>query len=75
MSTWNVPRADSFFWGYGLQIVTGSRYLGGFVGTETYQAWWLEEKVAGWRESVATLDGVVRWHLQTAYTGLQKSLQ
>ena len=32
VSTSNVPRAESFFRGYRLQIVTGSCYLGGFPG-------------------------------------------
>ena len=28
----NVARAEEFFQGMGLKLVTGSRYLGGFVG-------------------------------------------
>ena len=28
----NVPRAKEYFRGMGIQVVTGSRYLGGFVG-------------------------------------------
>ena len=28
----NVPRAKEYFRGMGIQLVTGSRYLGGFVG-------------------------------------------
>ena len=28
----NVPRSEYFFRGMGVKIVTGSRYLGGFVG-------------------------------------------
>ena len=74
MSPQNVPRAEAFFWGYGLKAVTGSWYIGGFVGTETAQAWWLEEKVEGWRYLVTNLAWLVRRHPQTAYTGLQKSL-
>ena len=42
MSPWNSPRSESFFQGYGLQIMAGSSYLGGFMGTEVAQAWWLE---------------------------------
>ena len=38
----NVPRSEDLLQGYGLQIVTGSRYLGGFMDTEADQAWWLE---------------------------------
>ena len=44
-STHTVPHAEAFFRGYGLQILMGSRYLGGFVGTEVVQTQWLEEKV------------------------------
>ena len=57
-----------------LQVVTGSLYLGGFVGTETVQARCMKEKVVGWRYLVSTLDGVARRHLQTTYVILQKSL-
>ena len=37
MSPRNVPRAEEFFQGYGLQIVTGRRYLGGFVSNKEAQ--------------------------------------
>ena len=75
VSPQNVLRAEALFWRYGLQVVMGSRYLGGFIGTETAQDRWMEEKVVGWRDLVATLAGVERWHPQTDYTVLQKSLQ
>ena len=36
----NVLKAEVFFRGYRLQIVTWGRYLGGFVGSkETYDCW------------------------------------
>ena len=70
VSSQNVPRAEAFFWGYSLQIVTRSRYHGGFVGSKSSQDYWLGEKVEGWRDSVFTLTGVARQHLQTAYAGL-----
>ena len=41
----NVLQAEAFFRGYGLQIMTGSRYLGGFVGSKAVQDCWLGEKV------------------------------
>ena len=37
VSPQNIQRAEAFFWGYGLQIVTGRRYLGVFVGTKEAQ--------------------------------------
>ena len=56
-------------------MVTGSRYLGGFVGERETEGQWMQEKVEGWAESVRTLAGVARKHPQSAYAGLQKSLQ
>ena len=32
MAPRNVARAEEFFCGIGIKIITGSRYLGGFVG-------------------------------------------
>ena len=36
---------------------------------------WLGKKVEGWTNSIATLAGVALKHPQSAYAGLQKSLQ
>ena len=55
--------------------MTENHYLGGFFGTEAEQTRWVGDKIEGWRDSVATLAGVARRHPQTAYAGLQKSLQ
>ena len=44
---WKVPRVKAFFRGYSLKILTGSRYLGGFMVTEAAQPRWLEERVEG----------------------------
>ena len=43
----NVTRAEEFFRGMGVKIVTGSRYLGGFVGDRAAENSWLTEKVQG----------------------------
>ena len=39
------------------------------------QAWWLEEKVEGWKYFADIMDGVACKHLQAAYAGLKNSLQ
>ena len=57
-----------------LQIVTGSSYLGGFVGSKEAHDPWLGVKMEGWQDSVATLDKLSRRHPQTAYTGLHNSV-
>ena len=71
----NVPRAKEYFRGMGIQVVTGSRYIGGYVGERETEGQWVQEKVEGWREYVSTLAGVARKHPQSAYEGLQKSLK
>ena len=58
-----------------IKVVMGSRYLGGFVRDRADGDSCLEEKVQGWTESAKTLLGVACKHLQSAYAGLQKSLQ
>ena len=75
VSEQNVPRAKEYFCGMGVHVVTGSRYLGGFVGEWETEGQWVQDKVEGWAESVRTLSGVDRKHPQSAYAILQKSLQ
>ena len=71
----NVPRATEYFRGMGIKIVTGSRYLGGFVGERRTEIKCVRTKVEGWAESVRTFARVACKHPQSAYVGLQKSLQ
>ena len=63
MAEKNVPQAKEYFRGMGIQVVTGRRYLGGFVGERKAEASWIQDKVDGWAESVRTLAGVARKHL------------
>ena len=62
VSPQNVPGVKAFFRGYRLQIVTGRRYLRGFVGSKAAQDFYMGDKLEGWRDSMATLDGVARRH-------------
>ena len=43
----NVPQAKEYFRWMGKQVVTGSRYLGGFMGEREEEARWTQEKVEG----------------------------
>ena len=70
MAPGNVARTEEFFWGMGIQVVTGYRYLGGFIGDMGAEKRWLADKITGWADSVETLSGVSRKHLQYAYAGL-----
>ena len=40
----NVARAGEFFQRMGIKVVTGSQYLGGFIGYGEAEKSWLEEK-------------------------------
>ena len=62
----NVSRAEEFFRGLGIKLVTGNRYLGGYIGDRGAERGWLAEKIRGWAEPVDILAGVSRKHLQLA---------
>ena len=59
----NVPRAEEHFRGLGIWVVTGHRYLGGFIGDVEAKRKWLKEKVQGWKELVRVLARVAHKHL------------
>ena len=70
-----VPLDNEYFRGMSIQVMTGIQYLGGFIGEWETEARWIHEKVEGCVESVRALAGLARKHPQSAYAGLQKSLQ
>ena len=53
----NVARVEDFFRGMGIEVVTGSRYLGGFVGNREADDRCLADKLQGWKESVKICRG------------------
>ena len=71
----NVARAEEHFRGLGIRVVTGHRYLGGFIGDTDAERGWLREKIRGWTKSVKLLAGVAHKHPQSSYAGLQNSFQ
>ena len=75
MAPGNVARAEEHFQGIRIRVVTRHRYLWGYIGDREAEGSWLEAKIKGWTESVAILFGVAQKHPQSAYAGLQKSLQ
>ena len=75
MTPGNVARAEEHFRGMGIWVVTGHRYLGGFLGDFSSEKEWLETKVEGRTESIATLARVALKHSQSTYAVLKKSLQ
>ena len=74
MATGNVARAEEHFWGLGIHVVTGHRYLGGYSGDREAEGSWLAAKIKGWTESVEILAGFSQKRLQSTCARLQKSL-
>ena len=64
-----------FVLGMALKVVTGSRWLGSFIGDMANQAMWLGEKGRGLEGAVQTLARVVHQHPQAAYAGIKNFLQ
>ena len=52
MAPRSVAWAEEFFHGMGIKVVTGNRYLEGFIREREEEKIWMDGKVAGWAESV-----------------------
>ena len=74
MSPQNVPQAEAFCHRHLLEIVMGSRYLGGVLGTKAAQAWLIEDNVEGWISSVDIMAGAACQNSHTAYAELPNFL-
>jgi len=46
----NLSSAKQKFERYGMKVVTGSRYLGGFIGSPTLRSDWLREIASFWEK-------------------------
>ena len=60
---------------FGFQISDGHRYLGGFIGSLSSRDTWLQSRLSDWIFGIRALSEVATKYPQTAYAGLQKSLQ
>ena len=47
MTPGNVARAEEHFRGLGIHVVTGHRYLGGYIRDREAEMSWLEAKIKG----------------------------
>ena len=53
----NVARVEEHFRGLGIQVVTGHRYLSGYIGDKEAEGWWLAAKSKGGRRQWRSLPG------------------
>ena len=70
MAPGNIARAEEHFCGLRIRVMTGHRYLGGYIGDAEAESGWLRDKIQGWMESIKILAVVAHKHLQSAYAGL-----
>jgi hypothetical protein len=71
----NLERGKSVFADLDFKVSTGERYLGGFIGESSAQEEWLDRKIQHWSQAVASLAAAAVKFPQSAYSGLQRSLQ
>ena len=53
----NIAREEEHFRGIGIRVVTGHRYLVGYIGDGEAEMSWLKEKIQGWMKSVNIIFG------------------
>ena len=58
-----------------LKFVSGSRYLGEYLGLRDTLEAWVKPQVEAWAHGVRVLGKIARRHPQSAYAGLGMSLQ
>ena len=58
-----------------LNFVSGSRYLGAYLGPQEELEAWVKPQVEAWAHGVRVLAKISRRHPQLAYSGLGMSLQ
>ena len=61
--------------GLDLNFVSGSRYVGAYLGPQEELEAWVKRKVEAWSHRVRFWGKIARRHPQSAYAGLGMSLQ
>ena len=61
--------------GLTLNLVSGSQYLGAYLGSQAELEAWVKPQVEAWANGVKVLAKIARRHPQLAYAGLGMSLQ
>ena len=71
----DLERASDLFRDLGISVVTGSRFLGGFVGEQSLAADFVSNKVRVWCECIQSLSDVAISEPQASFAALARSLQ
>ena len=67
--------AEALFQGLGVHVVTGHRYLGGFIGDLNQRNVFVQKKVNNWVNHVHVFGDIALSQPQLAYTAVTRSLQ
>ena len=70
-----MHEAQTVFDGTGIQIVTGRKFLGGFIGGKDDTVNWMEKKIESWVRAVHKLSNAAKSQPQAAFVAFTKSLQ
>ena len=71
----HIKEAEVIFQDLHLNIVTGHRFLGGFIGSYDDIQSWLMAKIDTWVQSVKKLSNVAKMEPHAAFIALSKSVQ
>ena len=71
----DLERASDLFHDLGVRVVTGSRFLGGFVGEQSLVADFVSNKVRVWCKCLQSLSDVAICEPQASFAALARSLQ
>ena len=70
-----TPRVKAILAELPVHYCQGHRYVGGFIGHANSRREWIAPQIQKWTRAVQTLAVIARKYPQTAYAGLQQSLQ
>jgi len=70
-----VEHAKTYFKDWKINIVSGQRFLGGFIGSVEDTSKWLNSKLNAWTKAISKLSFAAQDFPQAAFTSFTKSLQ
>ena len=70
-----MEHAKTYFKDWKINIVSGQRFLGGFIGSVEDTAKWLNSKLNGWTKAISKLSFAAQDFPQAAFTSITKTLQ
>ena len=71
----DLQKANELFCDLGVKVVTGSKFLGGFVGDKSLAAGFVSDKVKAWCHCIQRLSDVATMEPQASFAALTRSLQ